>query len=466
MTTAEPKSTVDMLYDYAGRRIAKAVDGALGYSRLTPAPDYEITEFAKPDATATTPRQTIVYITGPDGVVAQWTDSAAPTDSATVGAPAGLVYLHRNRIGSVNRLSDAAALVGSEIVYTPLGEIVKGDPPTGTRRLFTGQEYDAETGLYYFQSRYYHPRLGSFIQPDDRPGGPLDCGDVYNRYAYALHRPFTFVDPSGHGIADIFDKIGLGFLNHGAWKPVVMFSLSIGMVAGGIGISMLTAGGAGMLGSALMGAGINGCVYTATGLTTHQELSYDAWAVQLGIGAATGLIAGAGASYTNVCLEGITDAFVRIGTQAVYGGIAGAVAGATGTILQNVAHGVSWDSGLAQGFLLGGAVGAAGSMFGEAAAIGWASRASTIKLTPLSQALADVDQGAARTLTDFAAIRQVFDAEALATRKLADAAANYSGSAFINKMMFTSATGSLGGGIAKSTLQIGSGIAKGLLMPG
>ena len=35
-----------------------------------------------------------------------------------------------------------------------------------TRRTFTGQEKDAESGLMYYGARYYNPRIGRFTQPD------------------------------------------------------------------------------------------------------------------------------------------------------------------------------------------------------------------------------------------------------------------------------------------------------------
>ncbi|MBN2019549.1 MAG: hypothetical protein JW749_04925, partial [Sedimentisphaerales bacterium] len=36
----------------------------------------------------------------------------------------------------------------------------------GNRYLFTGREYDVETGNYYYRARYYSPKLGRFLQPD------------------------------------------------------------------------------------------------------------------------------------------------------------------------------------------------------------------------------------------------------------------------------------------------------------
>jgi RHS repeat-associated protein len=36
----------------------------------------------------------------------------------------------------------------------------------GNTRMFTGREYEPETGLYYYRARYYHPTIGRFLQPD------------------------------------------------------------------------------------------------------------------------------------------------------------------------------------------------------------------------------------------------------------------------------------------------------------
>jgi hypothetical protein len=40
--------------------------------------------------------------------------------------------------------------------------------------MFTGREYDAETGLYYYRARFYAPRLGRFLQRDPVTWGPND----------------------------------------------------------------------------------------------------------------------------------------------------------------------------------------------------------------------------------------------------------------------------------------------------
>lgn len=59
--------------------------------------------------------------------------------------------------------------------------------------MFTGREWDKETGLYYYNARYYDPMEGRFVSKD--PIG-FDGGDV-NLYAYVRNNPVNLKDPSG-----------------------------------------------------------------------------------------------------------------------------------------------------------------------------------------------------------------------------------------------------------------------------
>jgi len=58
--------------------------------------------------------------------------------------------------------------------------------------LCTGREYDAETGLYYYRARYYHPELGRFIGRD-----PIEYEGGSNLYEFVNDSPLTTVDPYG-----------------------------------------------------------------------------------------------------------------------------------------------------------------------------------------------------------------------------------------------------------------------------
>ncbi len=58
--------------------------------------------------------------------------------------------------------------------------------------MFTGREYDSESGLYHYRTRVYHPILGRFMQRD--PIGPIDS---LNLFEYVGSNPVNKVDPSG-----------------------------------------------------------------------------------------------------------------------------------------------------------------------------------------------------------------------------------------------------------------------------
>ena len=85
---------------------------------------------------------------------------------------------------------------GSEYDYDVFGALLGMKGSLGTRYLFTGQEFDAESSLYYYNARYYNPRLGRFISRDTYLG---EDGDILsrNRYVYVKNNPLKFMDPTG-----------------------------------------------------------------------------------------------------------------------------------------------------------------------------------------------------------------------------------------------------------------------------
>ncbi len=66
--------------------------------------------------------------------------------------------------------------------------------------------YDNETGLYYLNSRYYHPEWKRFINADEILGANQDLNS-YNLYAYCSNNPIIQSDPSGHGLWKSIKKV-------------------------------------------------------------------------------------------------------------------------------------------------------------------------------------------------------------------------------------------------------------------
>src|SRR5262249_12794508 len=76
---------------------------------------------------------------------------------------------------------------------------ISGAGPINTYS-YTGREYDAESGLYYYRARTYDPVDGRFLQKD-RLQGELINPSTQNLYAYALNNPLIYTDPGGNQVA-------------------------------------------------------------------------------------------------------------------------------------------------------------------------------------------------------------------------------------------------------------------------
>jgi RHS repeat-associated protein len=112
----------------------------------------------------------------------------------------GNAYLHADHLGSTRLVTNASGTEVKRYEYAPWGNVIgeSGSRPESHR--FTGHEADDETGLMFFQARYYDPALGRFLQadaflPDANAPQALDL------YAYANNSPSNYVDPSGHAPA-------------------------------------------------------------------------------------------------------------------------------------------------------------------------------------------------------------------------------------------------------------------------
>ncbi|MBN1691912.1 MAG: RHS repeat-associated core domain-containing protein [Dehalococcoidia bacterium] len=90
-------------------------------------------------------------------------------------------------------MTDTLGNVTGNMTYEAYGKTASGD--VATDKKFTGQRLD-ETGLYFYNARYYDAVIGRFISPDilvARPWNPQS----FNRYSYCLNNPLKYADPSG-----------------------------------------------------------------------------------------------------------------------------------------------------------------------------------------------------------------------------------------------------------------------------
>ena len=164
-------------YDYDGddRRTKKTVNGVV--TRIVWSGEAEL---AEADAAGAILRR---YVPG----------AAIDTPQAMIAAGGTVTWLHPDGQGSIVNTSTSAGAAGTPITYSPYGEIGgTGALPSGLPFGYTGRYFDAETGLWYYRARYYHPRLGQFLQTD-----PIGTKDDPNLYLYVGGDPVNGTDPSG-----------------------------------------------------------------------------------------------------------------------------------------------------------------------------------------------------------------------------------------------------------------------------
>jgi RHS repeat-associated protein len=119
-------------------------------------------------------------------------------------------------LGSMTEVTGGDGNLQESYTYEVYGTVTMRNPggtiitATGNKnRLhFTGYELDPDTGLYLARNRWYHPRLGRFIQSD--PIG-LAGGDL-NLYRYCRNNPVNWVDPLGFAYRYSTDALILGVI--------------------------------------------------------------------------------------------------------------------------------------------------------------------------------------------------------------------------------------------------------------
>ncbi|MBS3899810.1 MAG: RHS repeat-associated core domain-containing protein [Dethiobacter sp.] len=94
-------------------------------------------------------------------------------------------------------MTDAAGAVVATYEYDTFGNHIGSTGSVNNPYRYAGYRWDAETGLYYLNARYYAPGIGRFITRDAFHGFEDNPASL-NWYNYAHSNPVMFVDPSGY----------------------------------------------------------------------------------------------------------------------------------------------------------------------------------------------------------------------------------------------------------------------------
>jgi RHS repeat-associated protein len=104
--------------------------------------------------------------------------------------------LHADRLGSVSRITDRRGTVAGAYEYDAFGQIQSKNGKQESPFTYTGREFDAAAGLYYYRARYYDAGLGRFLNKDPVPAQIYDSLSL-NPYPYVQNNPVRFVDRMG-----------------------------------------------------------------------------------------------------------------------------------------------------------------------------------------------------------------------------------------------------------------------------
>jgi RHS repeat-associated protein len=102
-------------------------------------------------------------------------------------------YYHFDILGTTRSVTQGATIIESHD-YDPWGlEMPARGLSSGTKEAFGGKEQDAETGLDYFEARYYMSAIGLWTSPD-----PMhDRYSAWSPFVYVLDNPVANSDPDG-----------------------------------------------------------------------------------------------------------------------------------------------------------------------------------------------------------------------------------------------------------------------------
>ena len=134
-------------------------------------------------------------------------------------------WYYRDGQGSVSAVTDNSGNVLEAYEYNAQGQVQitngSGTVLTGTGigndLMYAGYRYDAETGNYFCNARYYNPTLGRFISRDPLGGAEFSQGT--NLYAYCGNDGVNETDPSGEGRWEWVQTGSTAAAGYMAWDP-------------------------------------------------------------------------------------------------------------------------------------------------------------------------------------------------------------------------------------------------------
>ena len=127
------------------------------------------------------------------------------SDLQPTGNTTDIFYYHTNHLGSTAFVTDQNQNVTQGFLYAPFGEITTEYNATFGNDIipkysFNAKELDEETGMYYYEARYYKPPVFTSRDP------MFEKYFWMTPYAYCANNPVKYVDPDGEAWKPTFNE--------------------------------------------------------------------------------------------------------------------------------------------------------------------------------------------------------------------------------------------------------------------
>ena len=88
---------------------------------------------------------------------------ARDLDSSGIFDAGEFFYYHADGLGSITEITDESGAIVRAYAYDAFGRIIAETGTIENPYAYTGREFDAESGLYFYRARYYNAEMGRFI---------------------------------------------------------------------------------------------------------------------------------------------------------------------------------------------------------------------------------------------------------------------------------------------------------------
>ena len=101
-------------------------------------------------------------------------------------------FYQADGLNSVTSLSGSTGTLSNTYAFDSFGNSTASTGTLTNPFQYTGREFDSETGLYYYRTRYYDRSAGRLLSED-----PIGFTGGPNFYRYVANNPISWVDPFG-----------------------------------------------------------------------------------------------------------------------------------------------------------------------------------------------------------------------------------------------------------------------------